>query len=73
MERETGVKFYLNVLKDPALKGIPVIILSGVNRYKELFGRDHVNMPKPFAFIEKPPDAEQLMFKIRTAALKRNG
>lgn len=68
MERETGIKFYRNLLKDPALKGTPVIIISGVNRYNELFGRDHATMPKPFAFIEKPPDVAQLLSKIESAA-----
>lgn len=67
MERETGIKFYRNLLKDPALMNTPVIIISGVNRYNELFGRDHVTMRKPFAFIEKPPDVALLLSKIDTA------
>lgn len=67
MARETGVKFYRKVCKDPALKNIPVIILSGVTRYKDLFGRDHATMPKPFAFIEKPLDKEELLTTINAA------
>lgn len=60
MARETGVKFYRNVLKDATLRAIPVIIISGVSSYKDLFGRDHATMPKPFAFIEKPIDPAEL-------------
>lgn len=61
MARETGLKFYRKVIKNPELKGVPVIIVSGVSSYKNLFGRDHATMPKPFAFLEKPPDADELM------------
>ena len=67
MERETGVKFYRALHKDPALSKIPVIIVSGVTRYKELFARDHATMPKPFAFIEKPIDKETLLAKVKEA------
>ena len=67
MPRETGVKFYRSLHKDPALSKIPVIILSGVTRYKELFARDHATMPKPFAFVEKPFDKEALLAKVKEA------
>ncbi len=71
MERETGVKFYRKVLKDDCLKNTPVIILSGVGSYKALFGRDHATMTKPFAFLEKPVDTDELIDKINEAiALK---
>lgn len=60
MARETGLKFYRKVIKDPELKAVPVIILSGVSSYKSLFGRDHATMPKPFAFLEKPIDPAEL-------------
>jgi CheY-like chemotaxis protein len=67
MPHETGVKFYRNLHKDPVLSKIPVIILSGVTRYKELFARDHATMPKPFAFVEKPFDKEELLAKVKEA------
>ena len=51
----------------PELSKIPVIICSGVTRYKELFSRDHKTMPKPFAFIEKPIDKDLLIRKIKEA------
>lgn len=67
MERETGQKFYRWLNKDEQLKRIPVIIVSGVTRYKELFARDHKTMPKPFAFIEKPIDKQLLLDKVKEA------
>lgn len=70
MERETGVKFYRRLLKDPELKGIPVIIISGVSSYKTLFGRDHATMPKPFAFLEKPIDPKELAAVIERASTR---
>ncbi len=67
MPHETGQKFYRSMCKDPELSRIPVIICSGVTRYKELFSRDHKTMPKPFAFIEKPIDKDLLIRKIKEA------
>jgi len=67
MPSETGQKFYRKLCKDPELSSIPVIICSGVTRYKELFSRDHATMPKPFAFIEKPIDRDELLRKVKEA------
>jgi DNA-binding response OmpR family regulator len=67
MPNQTGVKFYRELSKDKMLSKTPVIILSGVTRYKELFARDHATMPKPFAFVEKPLDKQELLDKIKKA------
>jgi CheY-like chemotaxis protein len=67
MPEETGVKFYRSLHKDPDLKNTPVIICSGVTRYKELFARDHATMPKPLGFIEKPIDKDELLKKVKEA------
>jgi CheY-like chemotaxis protein len=67
MERETGVKFYRHLCKDPELSKIPVIIISGVTRYKELFARDHHTMAKPMAFVEKPIDKNILLDIVKGA------
>jgi len=65
MPNQTGVKMYRTIKKDEALKNIPVLIVSGVSRYKELFRRSHRTLPKPEAFIEKPVDRDMLLAKIR--------
>lgn len=67
MPEETGQKFYRELKKDPKLSRIPVVIISGVTRYKALFSRDHKTMPKPFAFVEKPVDREELIGVIKNA------
>ena len=67
MPRETGQKFYRALCRDEEFGKTPVIICSGVTRYKELFSRDYATMPKPFAFIEKPIDKEELLKKVREA------
>ena len=65
MPRETGQKFYRQLCKDPEYGKTPVIICSGVTRYKELFSRDYATMPKPAAFIEKPIDKDELLKKVK--------
>ena len=65
MPNQTGIKMYRTIKKDEILKGIPILIVSGVTRYKELFSRSHKTMPKPEAFLEKPVDRSQLLSKIK--------
>jgi CheY-like chemotaxis protein len=67
MPRETGQKFYRELCKDPQYGKTPVIICSGVTRYKELFSRDYATMPKPFAFVEKPIDKDELLKRVKEA------
>ena len=67
MPEESGVKFYRDLKKDDQYANLPVIIITGVPRYRDLFKRDYATMPKPFAFIEKPIDSEVLLQKIQEA------
>ena len=67
MPEQSGIKFYRDLIKDPELTKIPVIIISGATRYTQLFGRDHATMPKPLAFMEKPIDQAELLAKIKEA------
>ena len=74
MPHETGVKFYRRLIKEASLRNVPVIILSGVTRYKDLFGWDHATMPKPYAFVEKPinpPELLELLEKATSPTLSR--
>ena len=65
MPNQTGVKMYRTIKNDETLKNIPILIVSGVTRYKDLFSRSHKTMPKPEAFLEKPVDRDQLLAKIK--------
>jgi len=66
MPNQSGVGFYRNIKKDNDLKDTPIIVLSGVTRYKEFFGTDHRTMPQPQEFIEKPFDSDDLLSKIKS-------
>ena len=67
MPEESGVKFYRDLKKEPEYADLPVIIITGISRYKDLFKRDFATMPKPFAFMEKPIDSEALVGKVQEA------
>jgi CheY-like chemotaxis protein len=67
MPHETGQKFYRQLVKDPELSKVPAVICTGMERFRDLFSRDHRTMPKPFGFIEKPIDKEELLKKIKEA------
>jgi len=67
MPEQSGVKFYRDLKKDAEYVDLPVIIITGVSRYKDLFKRDYATMPKPFAFIEKPIDSDVLVQKVQEA------
>ncbi len=67
MPGEGGVQMYRNLRTDPELKKIPVIMLSAVSRdtfqhtLKMLNVRLAASLPEPDAYLEKPPDAEELL------------
>jgi CheY-like chemotaxis protein len=66
MPKESGIKMYHELKKDPSLKDIPVVMLSGVSKRTFLrsqaalteFGDETV--PEPEAYLEKPVEAEDL-------------
>lgn len=71
MPRESGIQMYREIKKDPVLKGIPVIVVSALSR-KTFFHSQKVlddyeggRIPEPDAYIEKPPEAEELLAAVR--------
>ncbi len=72
MPRESGVKLYRELKTDPDLKGIPVIIQSGIaeksflRSQKALTEFGGAEVPEPEAYLEKPVEAEELAATIRT-------
>ena len=66
MPKESGIKMYHELKKDPLFKDIPVVMLSGVSKRTFLrsqaalteFGDETV--PEPEAYLEKPVEAEDL-------------
>jgi CheY-like chemotaxis protein len=67
MPGEGGVQMYRQLKTDPALKNIPVILLSAVAKKTFVHYLKMLNtsldaaIPEPEAYLEKPPEAEGLL------------
>lgn len=67
MPGEGGVQMYRQLKADPILKSIPVIMLSAVAQKTFAHYLNMVNtrldqpIARPEAYIEKPPEAEELL------------
>jgi len=71
MPMESGINLYRELRNDPDLKDIPVIMLSALSK-KTFFHSQKVldqyrgeKIPEPTAYIEKPPEPEELLEVIR--------
>ncbi|MGD2125235.1 MAG: response regulator [Desulfobacteraceae bacterium] len=67
MPKEGGIQLYRELKTDAKLKHIPVIMLSGIAK-KTFFHSQNVlnayqghSVPEPEAYIEKPPEPEELL------------
>lgn len=67
MPKEGGVQMYRELKTDEELKGIPVIMLSAIAKKTFFHSQKMLNtyrgqmVPEPEAYIEKPPETEQLL------------
>lgn len=67
MPGEGGVQMYQNLKADEKLRSIPIIMLSAIAQktfshyLKMLTARSPDPIPAPEAYLEKPPDAEELL------------
>lgn len=71
MPNESGIGMYRDLKNDPDLKDVPVIMVSALSR-KTFFHSQKVldeykgeNIPEPAAYIEKPPEADELLEAIQ--------
>ncbi|MBN2032386.1 MAG: response regulator [Deltaproteobacteria bacterium] len=71
MPQESGISMYRELKSDPLLKDIPVIMLSALSK-KTFFHSQRVldehrgeKIPEPAAYIEKPPEPDELLEAIR--------
>jgi len=71
MPKESGIGMYRELKGDPELKDIPVIMLSALSR-KTFFHSQRVldeyrgeKIPEPAAYMEKPPEPDELLEAIR--------
>lgn len=73
MPRESGIALYRDLKGDPDLRDIPVIMLSALSK-KTFFHSQKVldeyrgeKIPEPSAYIEKPPEPDELLNAIQDA------
>ena len=71
MPNESGINLYRQLKSDPELKNIPVIMLSALSK-KTFFHSQKVldeykgeKVPEPEAYIEKPPEPDELLEAIQ--------
>ena len=71
MPKESGINMYRELKNDPELRNIPVIMLSALAK-KTFFHSQRVlddykgeKVPEPEAYIEKPPEPEELLEAIQ--------
>ncbi len=67
MPRESGISMYKRLKQDPALRHIPVIIISGVGQGGTFDFRSYVSdasVPAPERFMEKPIDVAEYIQTI---------
>ncbi|MGD9506458.1 MAG: response regulator [Syntrophobacteraceae bacterium] len=71
MPKESGIFLYRELKTDPQLKNIPVIVVSALSKktfthsQKVLDEYKGENLPEPTAYIEKPPEAEEVLAVIQ--------
>lgn len=71
MPKESGIHMYRELKKNPELNKVPVIIVSALSK-KTFFHSQKVldeyeggEIPEPSAYIEKPPDADELLQTVQ--------
>lgn len=71
MPEKTGIKMYREMRKDDQLKGVPVIMVTGIESvdrwdFKDFktFIRER-SLPRPDGYIEKPIDKEQFLKAVK--------
>jgi two-component system phosphate regulon response regulator PhoB len=71
MPKMSGIKMMQEMNKDPAIQGIPLIILSAISEktfnhtYQRMGQQGKETVYKPAAYIEKPPESEELLEAIQ--------
>jgi CheY-like chemotaxis protein len=67
MPKEGGIQMYRELKTDDDLKHIPVIMLSGIAKKTFFHSQNVLNtymgqtVPEPEAYIEKPPESEEIL------------
>lgn len=71
MPKESGIKLYRDIKTSQELGGTPVLVVSGLAKKTFLHSQGvldnfkNESVPEPEGYIEKPPEAEELLGEIR--------
>jgi twitching motility two-component system response regulator PilH len=71
MPSQSGIAMYRELKTDPELRDIPVIIVSALSKktffhsQRTLDAYNAEEVPEPAAYIEKPPEAEELLAAVQ--------
>ena len=72
MADKEGIRMYHHLKNDEILKNIPVIMLSAIDRetfflYEKFqSGQSGSGVPEPDAYLEKPPEADELLHLVQS-------
>ncbi|MFC1821411.1 response regulator [Thermodesulfobacteriota bacterium] len=78
LPQKGGIQMYRELKTDDELKNIPVIMLSGISKKTYLHSQNMLNVseglsvPEPEAYIEKPPEPEELYELTKTLLKPQN-
>ena len=61
MPEKSGIRFYRDLKTNDRLKGIPIIIVTGVSDDFKKFISSRQQVPAPEAFISKPIDRDEIL------------
>jgi CheY-like chemotaxis protein len=61
MPEQSGVKTYRQLCEDPALKDVPVIIVTGVTEEFKPFIHGRKQVPPPAGYLQKPIEREEFL------------
>ena len=61
MPKQSGIRVYTKLKEDEALKGVPVVVLTGLSQYQQFYQQDFPEDELPDAFVEKPIQQDALL------------
>jgi CheY-like chemotaxis protein len=72
MPRKSGVFFYRKLKADEAFRDVPVVVVTGVTRDKEMESLIHSllepgDLPAPEAYLEKPVERPRFLRTVQQA------
>jgi two-component system phosphate regulon response regulator PhoB len=79
MADQEGIRMYHNLKNDEILKNIPVIMLSAIDRetfflYERFQSGQYGScLPEPDAYLEKPPEADELLDLVQSLTVRDAG